>query len=90
MPGVLDLSLIDTVETVSTAKAISTALRLAWQEGILAGKSCGAATAVALRLAHRPESAGQTIVAILPASDRCYLSSALFEGVFDATGSAPT
>lgn len=89
VPGVLDLSLIDAVETVTNAEAIATALRLAREEGILAGISCGAATAVALRLAHRPENAGKTIVVILPDSGERYLSSVLFEGIFDATGTAP-
>ncbi len=89
VPGVLDLSLIDAVETVTNAEAIATALRLAREEGILAGISCGAATAVALRLAHRPENAGKTIVVILPDSGERYLSSVLFEGNFDAAGTAP-
>ncbi|PTE13575.1 cysteine synthase A [Pseudogemmobacter blasticus] len=85
-PDVLDLSLVDAIEQVTSAEAMATALRLAREEGILAGISCGAATAVALRLAARPENAGKTIVVILPDSGERYLSSALFEGVFDATG----
>ncbi len=85
-PDVLDLSLVDAIEQVTSAEAMATALRLAREEGILAGISCGAATAVALRLASRPENAGKTIVVILPDSGERYLSSALFEGVFDATG----
>ena len=89
VPGVLDLSQVDAVETVTNAAAIATALRLAREEGILAGISCAAATAVALRLAHRPENAGKTIVVILPNSGERYLSSALFEGVFDASGGVP-
>ncbi|MCB6178984.1 cysteine synthase A [Rhodobacter sp. Har01] len=86
VPGVLDLSLVDAVEQVTGPEAIATALRLARDEGILAGISCGAATAVALRLAERPENAGKTIVVILPDSGERYLSSALFEGIFDAAG----
>lgn len=86
VPGVLDLGLIDAVETVSNEDAMATALRLAREEGILCGISCGAAAAVALRLAARPENAGKTIVTILPDSGERYLSSALFEGVFDASG----
>ncbi|AWD22878.1 cysteine synthase A [Fuscovulum blasticum] len=85
-PDVLDLSLVDAIEQVTSAEAMATALRLAREEGILAGISCGAATAVALRLAARPENAGKTIVVILPDSGERYLSSALFEGVFDAAG----
>ena len=62
------------------------ARRLAREEGILAGISCGAATAGALRWAHKPENAGKTIVVVLPDSGERYLSSALFEGLFDASG----
>ena len=86
VPEVLDLSLIDAVETVSNEEAVAVALRLAREEGILAGISCGAATAAALRWAHKPESAGKTIVVVLPDSGERYLSSVLFEGQFDAAG----
>jgi cysteine synthase A len=85
---VLDLSLIDQVETVTNEEAIDYARRLTREEGILSGISCGAAAAVAARLARRPENAGKTIVAILPDSGERYLSSILFEGVFDAAGTA--
>ncbi len=86
VPAVLDLSLVDSVEQVSNEEAIAFARRLAREEGILSGISCGAATAVAVRLAQRPENAGKTIVTILPDSGERYLSSALFEGMFDASG----
>jgi cysteine synthase A len=83
VPRNLDLSIVDEVALVTNEEAIETARRLAREEGILAGISCGAAAAVALRVAQRPESAGKTIVVILPDSAERYLSSALFEGVFD-------
>ncbi|MBS1169275.1 MAG: cysteine synthase [Burkholderiaceae bacterium] len=86
VPDVLDLSLIDGVETVTNEEAIEFSRRLTREEGIIAGISSGAATAVAVRLAQRPENAGKTIVAILPDSGERYLSSVLFEGVFDASG----
>jgi cysteine synthase A len=86
IPGVLDLSLIDAVETVTNEEAVEFARRLAREEGILSGISCGAAAAVAVRLAKRPEYAGKTIVVILPDSGERYLSSVLFEGMFDAAG----
>jgi cysteine synthase A len=86
VPDILDLSLIDAVEQVSNEEAIAYARRLAREEGILAGISCGAAVAVAARLAKRPENAGKTIVTVLPDSGERYLSSPLFEGVFDAQG----
>lgn len=86
VPDVLDLGLVDDIQTVSNEEAIAYALRLTREEGILAGISCGAAAAVAARLAKRPENAGKTIVVILPDSGERYLSSILFEGVFDANG----
>ncbi len=86
VPKVLDLSLVDAIETVTNEDAVTYARRLAREEGILAGISCGAATAVAVRLAKRPENAGKTIVVILPDSGERYLSSVLFEGLFDASG----
>lgn len=88
VPKVLDLSLVDAVEQVSNEDAVLYARRLAREEGILAGISCGAATAVAVRLAQRPENAGKTIVVILPDSGERYLSSILFEGMFDEKGLA--
>ena len=88
VPGVLDLSLVDAVEQVSNEEAILYARRLAREEGILSGISSGAAVAAAARLARLPENAGKTIVVILPDSGERYLSSALFEGLFDAQGLA--
>lgn len=88
VPGVLDLSLVDEIEQVSNEEAILYARRLTSEEGILSGISCGAATAAAVRLANRPENAGKTIVVILPDSGERYLSTALFEGLFNAQGLA--
>ncbi|SMF95125.1 cysteine synthase A [Methylomagnum ishizawai] len=88
VPEVLDLALVDAVERVSNEEAIEFARRLTREEGILSGISCGAAAAVAVRLAQRPEHAGKTIVVVLPDSGERYLSSVLFEGVFDAHGFA--
>jgi cysteine synthase A len=88
VPDVLDLDLVDQIEQVSNEEAVQFAQRLAKEEGILAGISCGAATAVAVRLAKLPENAGKTIVVVLPDSGERYLSSILFEGYFDANGVA--
>jgi cysteine synthase A len=90
VPDVLDLSLVDLIEQVSNEEAVEYAQRLAKEEGILAGISCGAATAVAVRLAKLPENAGKTIVVVLPDSGERYLSSILFDGYFDANGVALT
>jgi cysteine synthase A len=88
VPDNLDLSIVDSVEKVSNEEAIAFALRLAREEGILCGISCGAAVAAAVRLAKLPENANKTIVVILPDSGERYLSSALFEGLFDENGLA--
>ena len=88
VPDVLDLSLVDAIEQVSNDDAVLFARRLAREEGILSGISCGAAAAAAVRWAHKPENAGKTIVVILPDSGERYLSSILFEGLFDASGIA--
>jgi cysteine synthase A len=81
IPGNLDLSLVDRVEPVSNEEAIEMARRLAKEEGILCGISCGAAVVGALRLAHDPVFAGKTIVTVLPDAGERYLSTALFEGI---------
>ena len=86
VPEVLDLSLVDEIEQVSNEESILYARRLTREEGILSGISCGAAVAVAARIARRPENAGKTIVTILPDSGERYLSTVLFEGIFDAKG----
>jgi cysteine synthase A len=88
VPDVLDLSLVDAIEQVTNDEAVVYARRLTRKEGILSGISSGAAAAVAVRLAKRPENAGKTIVVILPDSGERYLSSVLFEGFFDAEGRA--
>ncbi len=86
VPGNLDMTLVDSVEQVSNEEAMEFARRLAKEEGILSGISCGAAVAVAVRLAKRPENKGKTLVVVLPDSGERYLSTLLFEGYFDATG----
>jgi cysteine synthase A len=83
VPKNLDLGLVDRVEGVTNDESITMARRLAREEGILCGISCGAAMTVALRLAAAPAFAGKTIVTILPDAGERYLSGALFEGMFD-------
>ncbi len=79
-PNVLDMSLVDRVEQVSNEEAFDIARRLAREEGLICGISCGAAAAVALRLAAMDEFDGKTIVVVLPDSGERYLSTPLFEG----------
>jgi cysteine synthase len=78
VPRNLDLAMVDRVEAATDEEAMAMAHRLAKEEGILSGISCGAAAAVALRLAREDACAGKTIVVILPDSGERYLSSALF------------
>jgi cysteine synthase A len=82
VPKTLDLSIVDQVEAVGNDDAIAWTHRLMREEGILAGISCGAAMAVAERVAEQPQHRGKTIVVILPDSGERYLSSPLFEGMF--------
>jgi len=81
VPKVLDLSLVDRIEQVSNEEAIEFGRRLTKEEGILSGISCGAAAAVAVRLAKLPEFSGKIIVTVLPDSGERYLSTVLFEGI---------
>ena len=83
IPDTLDLSMLDRVEQVTDEESIETSRRLAREEGILSGISSGAAVSAALRLAHQPEFKGKMIVVILPDAAERYLSSVLFEGLFD-------
>jgi cysteine synthase A len=84
IPDTLDLSMVDRVERVSNEEAIEFARRLAREEGILSGISCGAAAAAAVRLGKLEEFKGKTIVVILPDSGERYLSSVLFAGLYDS------
>jgi len=81
IPKNLDLSVVDQVEQVSNDESIAMALRLAQEEGLLVGISCGAAAAVALRLAEKEEFSGKTIVVVLPDLAERYISSIMFENV---------
>ncbi len=83
IPDTLDLQMVDQVEQVTNEESIDLARRLASEEGILCGISCGAAAAAALRIAKTPEAEGKTIVVVLPDSGERYLTSILFEGMFN-------
>ena len=81
IPKNLDLSLVDQVEQVSNDESIDMALRLAKEEGLLVGISCGAAASAAIRLAEQEQFAGKTIVVVLPDLAERYLSSVMFSNV---------
>jgi cysteine synthase len=83
IPGTLDMSVVDRCELVTNEESIEMARRLAREEGIMCGISCGAAVVAAVRVAKEPESAGKLIVVVLPDGAERYLSTALFEGMFD-------
>ena len=83
IPRNLDLSIVDRVELVSNEESIEMARRLAREEGLLSGISCGAAVVAAVRLAREEQFHGKTIVVILPDSGERYLSTVLFEGMFE-------
>jgi cysteine synthase A len=83
VPDTLDLSMVDRVEQVTDEESIEMARRLAREEGILSGISCGAAVVAAVRVAKEPASEGKTIVVVLPDSGERYLTSVLFDGLVD-------
>src|SRR5207248_2536513 len=72
IPDTLDLSMVDRVEAVTNEESIEMARRLAKEEGLLCGISCGAAVAAAVRLAKLPEMKGKTMVVVLPDSAERY------------------
>ena len=78
-PDVLDMTLVDKVETITDDESFDMARRLASEAGIICGISCGAAAAVALRLAGEDEYEDKAIVVILPDSGERYLSTPLFQ-----------
>ena len=83
IPDTLDLAMVDRVEQVTNQESIDMARRLAREEGVLAGISSGAAVAAAVRLACQEEFKGKTLVVVLPDAAERYLSTVLFEGMFD-------
>lgn len=80
-PDILDLDLVDEIATVSNDEAIEMALRLHREEGITCGISSGAAAAVAVRVAARPENKDKLVVTVLPDAGERYFSTVLFEGI---------
>jgi len=83
IPGNCDTSLIDEVIQVSGEDSMAMARRLATEEGIFCGISSGAAVVAANKLSNMPENAGKRIVLIIPSFGERYLSTALFQNLWD-------
>lgn len=83
IPGNADTSLLDEVIQISGEDAMAQARTMATSEGIFCGISSGAAVLAAVQVANRPENAGKRIVVIIPSFGERYLSTALFQNLWD-------
>jgi cysteine synthase A len=79
VPANYDPSVVDEIVQVTNEQSFEMARKIAREEGILCGISCGAAMHAALVVANRPESYGKTIVVVLPDSGERYLSTGIFD-----------
>lgn len=87
IPGNADTSLLDEVIQISGEDAMAIARDMATKEGIFCGISSGAAVLAATQVAKRPENKGKRIVVIIPSFGERYLSTALFQNLWDEANS---
>ena len=79
IPDILNLKIYDEIYVVTDEEALSTAKRLAREEGLMCGISAGTNVAAALKLAKKLGK-GKTVVTVLPDTAERYFSTPLFEG----------
>ena len=83
IPGNADTSLLDEIVQISSQDAIEMARDMAKKEGIFCGISSGAAVLAAKIVGERPENKGKRIVVIIPSFGERYLSTMLFQNLWD-------
>lgn len=79
VPSILNTQVYDEIVRVKNDDALTTARRLATEEGLMVGISSGAAVWSALEVAKRPENAGKLIVVVIPSFGERYLSTVLYQ-----------